>query len=302
MKNDQPATDTVPGMDALAALRWRRLGRTSSPWLHEEVARRMVTRLQWFREPPASWLHWEPVLGGLHAHRLLCEQWPEARAHVWSDQLQQALQATGDPARLGWNPLAWRRARQASVLAEGQQVGMLWANMQLHHEPHPQALLRRWHGLIGLQGFLMFSCSGPDTLRELRPVYERMGWPAPAHAFTDMHDWGDMLVQAGFAEPVMDMERITLTYSSAAAMLDELRSFGRNLGAARFPGLRGRGWRARIESAIEQHGPRDGHGRLTLGFEINYGHAFKSAPRPQAGDSQSVSVDEMRAMLRKRRG
>ena len=258
----------------------------------------MVTRLQWFREPPASWLHWEPVLGGLHAHRLLCEQWPEARAHVWSDQLQQALQATGDPARLGWNPLAWRRARQASVLAEGQQVGMLWANMQLHHEPHPQALLRRWHGLIGLQGFLMFSCSGPDTLRELRPVYERMGWPAPAHAFTDMHDWGDMLVHSGFAEPVMDMERITLSYSSAEALLAELRGLGRNLGSGRFGGLRGRGWRQRLSQVLEQELPRDADGRLLLGFEIIYGHAYKPLPRVPVTASQTLPIDDLRAMLR----
>ena len=50
-----------------------------------------------------------------------------------------------------------------------------------------------------------------------------MGWPPAGHAFTDMHDWGDMLVNTGFAEPVMDMERITLTFGNPRRALDELR-------------------------------------------------------------------------------
>jgi len=295
---DLNAADAVPGLDATAALRWRRLPRTSSPWLHEEVAGRMADRLQWFRDPPASWLHWEPVIGGLQTHRRLCEQLPDARCHVWSDRLTQALDATGDPVRLGWNPLTWRRARQASVLPDGDQVGMLWANMQLHLESHPQALLRRWHGLIGTQGFLMFSCLGPDSLRELRPVFDRMGWPAPAHPFTDMHDWGDMLVHSGFAEPVMDMERIGLSYSSAEALLAELRGLGRNLSQQRFAALRGRGWRQRLLQALEQTLPRDADGRLLLGFEIIYGHAYKPLPRVPVTASQVVAVDDLRTMLR----
>lgn len=293
-----PATETVPGLDAVAALRWRDMPRHESPWLHEEVASRMFTRLQWFREPPASWLHWEPVLGGLQAHRQLRERLHDAACHVWSANLPLALEATGEPARRGWNPLHWRRAKPGLPLVDGAEVGMLWANMVLHHEPHPQALLRRWHALIGTQGFLMFSCLGPDSLRELRPVFARMGWPEPSHAFTDMHDWGDMLVNSGFAEPVMDMERIQLSYSSAQALLDELRGLGRNLGVQRFGALRGRRWHAALLQAIEQGLPRDGDGRLLLGFEIIYGHAYKPVPRVPVTPSQVVPVDDLRAMLR----
>ncbi len=261
----------------------------------------MIDRLQWFREQPASWLHWEPLVGGLEAHRSLAARLPGASCLVSAEDPRVTERLQGGAGRSLRSLLGWGRSSTPGVAGNDTLVEMLWANMVLHQEPRPLALLRRWHGHIEVGGFLMFSCLGPDSLGELRAVYQSQGWPPPVHSFTDMHDWGDMLVQSGFAEPVMDMERITLTYSSAAAMLDELRSFGRNLGVDRFPALRGRGWRARVESAIEQHGPRDGHGRLILGFEIIYGHAFKSAPRPRAGDSQSVSVDEMRAMLRNRR-
>ena len=74
-----------------------------------------------------------------------------------------------------------------------------------HRKADPQTLLADWHKALKVNGFLMFSCLGPDTAIELREVYRQLGWPPAGHELTDMHDWGDMLVQAGFAEPVMDM-------------------------------------------------------------------------------------------------
>lgn len=300
--NPNPDEVPVPGLDATASSRWADLPRVASPWLHEEVARRMVERLDWFRAPPASWLHWEPVLGGMEAHGLLKARLPGARSHVEiaREASRSLLEAGAQPS--SWWRLPWSRQGSRAVPSDAEtRVGMLWANMQLHHAPQPQTLLRRWHHHLDVGGFLMFSCLGPDTLTELRAVYAQQGWPVPTHSFTDMHDWGDMLVGCGFAEPVMDMERIVLTYSSAAAMLDELRGFGRNLSDGRFPALRGRGWRQALEQAIERHGVRADDGRLRLTFEIIYGHAFKAAPREPRSDTQSVSVDEMRAMLRARR-
>ena len=273
----------------------------ASPWLHEEVARRMAQRLQWFRQLPANWLHWEPVNGGLEAHRLLLQQMPQAQASIWSGQAAVAalLQPTGP--RRSWLPSGWGRSRQAVLAIEPPApTDMLWANMCLHLQAHPQTLLRQWQGLVRPQGFLMFSCLGPDSLRELHRLYADLGWHAPSHPFTDMHDWGDMLVQAGFAEPVMDMERIVLTWSTAQAMLDELRDTGRNLHAARPAGLRGRAWRQTLIQAIEERMPRSTDGRLQLTFEIIYGHAYQGEPRRK--DPSRVPLDDMRAMLRRPRG
>ncbi|MEX1167520.1 MAG: biotin synthase [Hydrogenophaga sp.] len=288
---------TVPGLDPAAARRWTRRLPGSSPWLHEEVARRMVQRLEWFREKPASWLHWEPLVGGLEAHRLLCEVLPGADCRVWALNMERALAGTREPAKRSWNPKLWRAAREALPQDPQAPVGMLWANMVLHHEPAPRALMRAWHTALKTDGFAMFSCLGPDSLKELRSVYARMGWPAPSHSFTDMHDWGDMLVASGFAEPVMDMERIHLSFSTAQALLEELRGLGRNLNAERFKGLRGRGWNAALCEALTAHGSRDEEGRLLLTFEVVYGHAFKPKPRVHMRAEQSVSMADMRAML-----
>jgi malonyl-CoA O-methyltransferase len=295
---DSPDGSAVPGLSATAVQRWRRLPRQQSPWLHEEVASRMVERLQWFREPPASWLHWEPVDGGVLAHRRLRERLPKALCHIEARQMVLAQAATQEAAVRSWNPVQWRRALRAPAATADTRVDMVWANMALHQEPQPMQVLQHWHGRLQTGGFLMFSCLGPDTLRELRAVYAGAGWPAPAQAFTDMHDWGDMLVHSGFSAPVMDMEHITLAYSGAVPLLQELRGLGRNFSEQRFPGLRSRQWHSRLCQAIETGLPRDAEGRLLLSFEVIYGHAVKQPPRVPLGPNQSVSLEDMRALLR----
>jgi malonyl-CoA O-methyltransferase len=272
--------------------------RSDSPWLHEEVFARMAERLQWFREQPTSWLHWEPVLGGLQGHRRVREWLPQARCHIAAQDLPRALQATQDPATRTWNPSSWWRGTTPETVSADTRVGMLWANMALHLEARPQALLKRWHAHIETEGFLMFSCLGPDTLRELRALYAQAGWSVPTHPFTDMHDWGDMLVHSGFAEPVMDMERITLSYSGAVPLLQDLRLLGRNFHAERAAGLRTPRWRDVLFQRIERDLPRDPDGRLLLTLEIIYGHAFKPVPRVRMGATSTLSVDDMRQQLR----
>jgi malonyl-CoA O-methyltransferase len=197
----------------------------------------------------------------------------------------------------------WKRLFQPSLLLfdtpEPASADMLWANMALHTSDDPNALLLQWHQLLAVDGFLMFSCLGPDTLRELAEVYQQQGWPPACHAFTDMHDWGDMLVQAGFAEPVMDMERITLTYADTASFLAECRLLGRNLHQERFAGLRGKSWLAQLKKALLALAKSDQNGRLTLTLEVIYGHALKPLPRLKVQSESAVSLQDMRAILGK---
>ncbi|MGL4809837.1 MAG: biotin synthase, partial [Giesbergeria sp.] len=270
-----------------------------SPWLHEEVARRMEQRLQWIRQAPEAWCHWDPVRGGLQAHALVRARYPQALCHVVESAPHLQPVATKALAPAWWTAARWKGAGVRFEVPAPGTVQMLWANMALHMAADPQALIAQWQKALSVDGYLMFSCFGPDTLRELRAVYEVLGWPVPAHAFTDMHDWGDMLIEAGFAEPVMDMERITLTFASAPRLLQELRELGRNLHPARFAGLRGRRWKADLEHALQERlATPETEGQLALTFEIVYGHAFKPTPRvPVAGES-AVSLQDMRAMLR----
>ena len=291
-----------PTIDAQAAARWAHLPGVAptapSAWLHEEVARRMEERLQWIVKKPAHWLHWEPLRGALEIHPVLAQRYPQAQCFVAQTPPQAAPAVRRALAKPWWDARHWR-APALQFDAPTQPVDMLWANMALHMAADPQTLIAHWHQLLATDGFVMFSCFGPDTLRELRQMYAAMGWPAPAHEFTDMHDWGDMLVQAGFAEPVMDMERITLSFSSPVTLLAELRGLGRNLHPGRFAGLRGRAWRAALHQAIATGLPDpEQSGRLRLTFEIIYGHAFKPAPRMAVQEQTLIPLEQMRASLR----
>lgn len=294
-----------PTLDANAAARWAALlpsqSLAVSPWLHEEVARRMEERLQWMTLKPASWLHWEPLRGGVQAQALLERRYPNSACFVLEPQVERARVASKLIAKSWWNIRHWIGPK-LHFGPPSEPVQMLWANMALHMASDPQALITQWHRLLASDGFLMFSCLGPDTLGQLRGVYAQQGWPLPSHDFTDMHDWGDMLVGAGFAEPIMDMERITLSYSSPEALLDELRQLGRNLSVHRFAGLRGRGWKERWMDAVRAGlAPTGADGRLSLTFEVVYGHAFKPKPRLNVAPVTSISLDEMRAALRQPR-
>ena len=110
-----------------------------------------------------------------------------------------------------------------------------------------------------------------------------------------------MLVQAGFAEPVMDMERITLTFETPARLLQELRELGRNLHAGRFGGLRTPVWQRQWQQAVGDHGAKDQAGRLKLTFEVIYGHALKPMARLRILPESQIGLDDMRQMLARRR-
>ena len=292
-----PAFQTPPTIDPIAANRWQRLAPLASPWLHEEVASRMLDRLQWIKLQPRVWTHWGALRGGLQAHAALVARYPDSTCFVVEAQNKRVESATKKIAINWWNPRRWMSGATHFEAPSAGTADMLWANMALHETADPQALLARWRDTLKVGGFLMFSCLGPDTVREIRELYAALGWPPAGHELTDMHDWGDMLVQAGFAEPVMDMERITLTYETPVRLLQELRELGRNFHPKRFPALRGRAWKTRLEHAIGKHLASGEDGRLTLTFELIYGHALKAAPKVRVNPLSSVSVEDMRSML-----
>lgn len=289
-----------PTLDALAARRWRDLPKNAVPWLHEEVAQRMMARLDYIKAVPERWLDWAPQTGGWQAHEQLQARFPNAQVWVWESAAERARTSAARLSAPWWSAARWRRGR-VNVFSRGLLgVDMLWANMGLHADPAPVQTMAHWHDALKAGGFLMFSCLGPDTLTELRQAYRDLHWPAPCHAWTDMHDLGDMLVSVGFAEPVMSMERISLTYSSAKALLGEMRGLGRNLSRDRFQSLRGRGWRDRLTSELGLRLADPAHnGRLALSFELIYGHAVKPLQDPGSlsASQATVSLEAMRAAL-----
>ncbi len=290
-------TQRPPSLQSAASDRWAKRPYTASPWLHEEVGARMASRLSWIRLQPQQWLSWWPLHGGMTTHAQVQAQYPQATCFVTEASPQRERKALAMLQGPWWQ--RWFKPNKIkSIPPQAGQMQMIWANMALHLSDDPQALLKQWHQALAVDGFLMFSCLGPDTLRELRDVYAQQGWPPPSHDFTDMHDWGDMLVHAGFAEPVMDMERITLTYESPERLLEELRQLGRNFHTQRFAGLRGRTWHQQLQRALLALASPQHDGRLVLTIEVIYGHALKPLPKIKMTGESVIALQDMRGLLK----
>ncbi len=155
----------------------------------------------------------------------------------------------------------------------GGSLGLIWSNLMLHWLDDPLPAFRELNRVLEVGGLLMFSMFGPDTLKELRAAGADAGVVAPLRSFHDMHDVGDMLLAAGFGDPVMDMEMLTLTYRTARGLLADQRHLGVRDGL--FGQLPWRVWR-KVFAAYDRHRI---DGRLPASFEIVYGHAWKVPPR-----------------------
>lgn len=261
-----------------------------------EVGRRLVERLEYMRIAPRRMLD---VGCGAGASRALLEaRYPKAQ-WVGSDLSLSMLRAAA-PARrglAGWmNRLRGDRGAYVCAEAAGLPFAdsafeLVLSNLMLHWHPAPHDALLDWKRVLAVDGLLLFSCFGPDTLKELRDACAEAMPHAVPMPFIDMHDFGDMLVAAGLATPVMDVETIRLTYASPEALLAEARALGGNPRGDRRDGLAG-GGRALREALARRRGA---DGRIPLTFEIAYGHAWKPAPR--SANQSVVSLDGLRATL-----
>ncbi len=286
-------------LDAVALARvTRRLLRAGAPpWLHGEVARRMAERLPVIRLRPERIVDWGAFNGASRA--LLSAAYPAARLVAVEPDAARREATAAALAPPWWSARRWSQGAPAVRLPE--EIGathceLLWANMSLHAAPDPLAVMRQWHRAVAVEGFIMFSTLGPGTLAGLSTLYAARGWPPPLAPFVDMHDLGDMLLEAGFADPVMDQETLTLSWPSAAALLAELRQLGGNVDARRFAGLRTPRWQRELATQLQARA--DASGRVAMDFEIVYGHAFRPAPRATVAAESALPLDDMRTMLK----
>jgi len=259
------------------------------PWLHAEVARRMAERLPLIRIAPTRVLDWHARQSG--SRELLRTAYPQAELTALDPWPPAAV-----PSRRWWAlPPKEPVPITPQQLSPGQ-ADLLWANMVLHQLADPLALFKQWHRTVAVGGFLMFSTLGPGTLVELTALYRQRGWPSPHAPFVDMHDLGDMLLEAGFADPVMDQETVRLTWPDGQALLTELRSLGGNTSLRRPAGLNTPRWRETLLTALADLAGADG--RPGLSFEIVHGHAFRTAPRVRLAAETTLPLEDLRSMAR----
>jgi malonyl-CoA O-methyltransferase len=253
--------------------------------LETEIGARMLERLDYVKLAPRRVLD----AGSGPPQRALGRRYPAAEVIAFDVAL--AMLRIGKKKLFDRNPPKAVCGDMARLPFAAGAIDLVWSNMALHWAADPLAALREFHRVLAVDGLLMFSTLGPDTLAELRQA----AGSARVHAFADMHDLGDMLVAAGFAEPVMDTERVTLLYDDGAVLLDDLRASGQTCalagpsGAAR-RGLAGRGFLAALEERLAAQ-RRDG--KLAVSYEVVYGHAWKPRARV-APDGRAIVQFERR--------
>jgi malonyl-CoA O-methyltransferase len=272
----------------------------SAAVLHHEVGQRMAERLALVRLQPETIL--DAGCGTGDAIPELRTRFPPASivgldiAAAMLEAARRRVASSTTPERsilARWlgarstvhGPTGLVRADACRLPFAGGRFDLVWSNLLLQWINEPPRAFSEFNRVLGVGGLLMFTTFGPDTLFELRAAFSGVDQSTHVHRFIDMHDLGDMLVHAGFAEPVMDMERITMTYVDADALMRDLKSTGaHNATFGRPRGLIGRGRWQRVRAALERF-RRDG--RLPATFEVLYGHAWKPEPRT-ADDGRAI--------------
>ncbi len=253
-------------------------------FLLREVERRMLERLELVKLQPARILDVGCGLGdGL---RRLRGRWPQAEAIGVDLSPRRAARAAAldRPQDAGWaRGLARRLAGRAPGAPLGRYlagdahrlpiasgtVDLVWSSLAFHWFDDPPAALAEWYRVLRPGGLLMFSALGVDSLAELRAA----GVPTPA--LPDLHDVGDALVGAGFAEPVMDAERLAVTWTDPVRMLADLRALGGDARRGRRRGLATSSARDRALAGLAARlRAGDPSSPLSVRFELVYGHAW----------------------------
>lgn len=247
--------------------------------LQREVCTRMLERLDYIKLKPGLIL--DAGSGTGWAARRLAQHYPSAQI-IELDIAMGMLHAAkgGSP----WWQKLFGTLRQLRICGDLESLPlashcaeMVWSNLALQWCNDLPATFCELHRVLKLDGLLMFSTFGPDTLKELRHAFRGVDERDHVNRFTDMHDIGDMLVLAGFVDPVMDMEYVTLTYEDLRGILGDLKGIGAHSAlAGRGQGLMGKAAWAQLAENYEIFRSK---GKLPATFEVIYGHAWKSQAR-----------------------
>jgi malonyl-CoA O-methyltransferase len=244
--------------------------------LQREIASRMLDRLLYIRHQPGVIL--DVGAGTGEATCVLAKRYPKARV-IALDFALPMLQRTRLREPQGNRPDCLCGDAEQLPLADGS-VDMIFSNVALQWCNDLPGTLREFLRVLRPNGMLFFSTFGPDTLMELRASWAVVDGASHVSPFWDMHNIGDAMLQTGLAEPVVDVDRLQVTYDNVPALMRDLKALGaHNVTRDRPRGLTGKGRLRAMYQAYEQFRRQ---GRLPASYEVVYGHAW--APSQQQVD------------------
>jgi malonyl-CoA O-methyltransferase len=276
MGSNATVSDARPPLLDRAAIR-RNADRASARYdEHAVLAARlrgdMIRRLEWIAFTPDSVL--DLGCGTGHGAAALAARWPGARV-IALDASSAMLEETA--RREGAGRIERVLAEAESIPLPGASVDLVFSNLMLPWCEDLDAVFAEVARVLKPRGLFTFTTLGPDTLGELRAAWRAADAAEHVQAFTDMHDLGDGLVRAGFAEPVLDVSRYTLTYPDVGALMRDLKTIGwQNAASGRSRVLTGRGRIAAMTQAYELF---RADGVLPASFEAVFGQAWGALER-----------------------
>ncbi len=250
--------------------------------LQREIGRRMLSRLDYVRLQAGTVL--DAGAGTGEACDDLLRRYPRARV-IALDFALPMLRRAGRRGRILRRPHCLCADVERLPLA-GACVDLIHSNATLQWCNDLEGALREFRRVLRPGGLLMFSTFGPETLWELREAWAEVDGAVHVAPFYDMHDIGDALLRVGLADPVMDVDRMTVTYDTVDGLMRDLKLLGaHNVTRGRPKGLTGRGRMQRMRAAYARF-RRDG--RLPASYEVIYGHAWA----PVTGQLAGIPVGE----------
>jgi len=238
---------------------------SSASFIHDEARRRLFERIDCLNVEPGAFIDLGSALGQSAAE--LTRRFPDARV-VAVDSSQEMLQRSAE------GPFTKLAGDAESLPLADRSVELMFANMVL---PWAQtdALFAEARRVLTATGVLVFSTLGPDSLKELRRAWARADDAIHVHAFFDVQVLGDLALNAGLEEPVLDVDRIQVSYAELSGVIRDLRACGAtNTAGGRRRGLTGRGrWHRFVEALWRDQG-EGRERRLSLTVELIFGQAF----------------------------
>ena len=285
-----------PGNPGIAEIR-RRFSEVAgrfeqADYVHRASCEGLIDRLGPVRIAPRTILDLGAATGGSG----------RALSKVYRNATVICLDASADMLRIATRSRGFlTKYRPVGIQANALQIPLLpgsvdlvFCNMMLPWIADLPACFAEVARVLSKGGVFAFSTLGPDSMSELREAWASIGETGRVHEFADMHVVGDALMQSGLADPVLDVDRLEISYPSVNKLLDDLN----DCGASNDPFLGDplAENQARLKSMLEALAGQGRQGNLSLDRERVEGHAWGVGPRAPAVEppARAVVIDGLR--------
>lgn len=268
-------------------------------FIQREIGDRLFDRLSLMNIDPKTIV--DVGCGTGHYTRALKQRYRKAQVHgvdIAPGMIECADAKNGWLKNIGIKQCHYHCQDMSALPFEDDSVDLLFSNLALQWSENLQATFSEFARVLKPKGLIIFSTLGPDTLIELKMAWQKADQYTHVNQFIDMHIVGDELIKAGVADPVMDMEKLTFTYSTVADIFKDLKGIGaHNMNVGRHTGLMSKGkWQAML-AAYDDF--KNDQGLFPATYETLFGHGWGRSSASTKSNSKAASNDVYKVSLDK---